>query len=265
MTFRARELPTNLRLSTAAAPSEGELGAAVELVSVSKSYGRGPGAVAALQAVTVTFARQEMTAIMGPSGAGKTTLLQCAAGLETVDSGTVRIGGVDTTGASPAQLDRVRRRQVGFVFQSYNLLPMLSVFENVVLPLRLRRERVRRGEALAVLESVGLAGLERRLPVQLSGGQQQRAAIARSLASRPDVIFADEPTGALDQTTGRQILSLLRAAVDHEARTVVMVTHDPRVAAWADRVVFIVDGRLHSEILNPTAELVSAELARWEP
>jgi len=237
---------------------------AVEMVGVRKSYGTGSTEVEALREVTVSFERGRFTAVMGPSGAGKTTLLQIAAGLEPASGGSVRIGEVELVGASTRRLDRVRRQQVGFVFQSYNLLPMLTVFENVVLPLRLRRQKVRRTEAHQVLESVGLAGLASRLPSQLSGGQQQRAAIARSLLAAPEVIFADEPTGALDQATGRQVLALLRQAVDRDGRTLVMVTHDPRVAAWADRVVFIVDGRLHSEITSPTVENVTTELSRWE-
>ena len=237
---------------------------AVELVHVRKTYGAGGAEVEALREVSVSFGRGRFTAVMGPSGAGKTTLLQIAAGLEPASAGSVKIGDTELVGASIRRLDQVRRQRVGFVFQSYNLLPMLTIFENVVLPLRLRRQRVRRAEARAVLDSVGLAKLGSRLPSQLSGGQQQRAAIARSLLARPEVIFADEPTGALDQATGRQVLALLRQAVDRDGCTMIMVTHDPRVAAWADRVVFIVDGRLHSEITDPTVENVTAELARWE-
>ncbi|HEX7662116.1 MAG TPA: ABC transporter ATP-binding protein [Pseudonocardiaceae bacterium] len=237
---------------------------AVELVNVRKTYGAGGAEVEALREVSVSFGRGRFTAVMGPSGAGKTTLLQIAAGLEPASAGSVKIGDTELVGASIRRLDQVRRQRVGFVFQSYNLLPMLTIFENVVLPLRLRRQRVRRAEARAVLDSVGLAKLGSRLPSQLSGGQQQRAAIARSLLARPEVIFADEPTGALDQATGRQVLALLRQAVDRDGCTMIMVTHDPRVAAWADRVVFIVDGRLHSEITDPTVENVTAELARWE-
>ena len=237
---------------------------AVELVNVRKTYGAGGAEVEALREVSVSFGRGRFTAVMGPSGAGKTTLLQIAAGLEPASAGSVKIGDTELVGASIRRLDQVRRQRVGFVFQSYNLLPMLTIFENVVLPLRLRRQRVLRAEARAVLDSVGLAKLVSRLPSQLSGGQQQRAAIARSLLARPEVIFADEPTGALDQATGRQVLALLRQAVDRDGCTMIMVTHDPRVAAWADRVVFIVDGRLHSEITDPTVENVTAELARWE-
>ena len=237
---------------------------AVELVNVRKTYGAGGAEVEALREVSVSFGRGRFTAVMGPSGAGKTTLLQIAAGLEPASAGSVKIGDTELVGASIRRLDQVRRQRVGFVFQSYNLLPMLTIFENVVLPLRLRRQRVRRAEARAVLDSVGLAKLGSRLPSQLSGGQQQRAAIARSLLARPEVIFADEPTGALDQATGRQVLALLRQAVDRDGCTLIMVTHDPRVAAWADRVVFIVDGRLHSEITGPTVANVTAELARWE-
>jgi putative ABC transport system ATP-binding protein len=236
----------------------------VELRSAGKKFGSGATAVEALRDVTVSFERGRFTAVRGPSGAGKTTLLQIAAGLEPASGGSVKIGDTELVGASTRSLDTVRRQQIGFVFQSYNLLPMLSVLENVVLPLRLRGQRVRHAEARQVLESVGLAGLASRLPSQLSGGQQQRAAIARSLLSRPEVIFADEPTGSLDQATGRQVLGLLRQAVDRDGRTLIMVTHDSRVAAWADRVIFIVDGRLHSEITQPTVENVTAELARWE-
>lgn len=190
--------------------------------------------------------------------------MQCAAGLERVTSGSIQIGETILTNAPSKTIDRVRRRQAGFIFQQYNLLPMLTVAENVALPLRLRGDRVRKAEVAAAVSTVGLAGLGKRLPSQLSGGQQQRAAIARALLAKPDVIFADEPTGALDQATGKQVLGLLRSAVNDNGHTLVMVTHDSRIAAWADRVIFIVDGQIHSELWQPTAEQISVEFARWE-
>ena len=237
---------------------------AIRLVSVSKSYGTKAGAVPALREVSLGFPRGAMTALMGPSGSGKSTLLQCAAGLDRPTSGEVFLGSTDLTGLGERDLDRVRRGRIGFVFQAYNLLPMLNVYQNLALPLRLAGRKPNRSEIVQVLRQVGLHGLARRLPTELSGGQQQRVAIARSLITQPEVLFADEPTGALDTTTGRQILGLLRAAVDQHGQSVVLVTHDLAAAAWADRVVFLVDGQVRGHLEHPTAEQIAVQLGRWE-
>jgi putative ABC transport system ATP-binding protein len=226
----------------------------VRLTSVTKRY----GAVAALTDVTLGFAARSFTAVMGPSGSGKSTLLQCAAGLERPDSGSVQIAGTELTTLRETRLTKLRRTRIGFVFQSFNLLPALTAAQNVALPLRLAgRRSVGVREALA---EVGLADRAAHRPSQLSGGQQQRVAIARALLTRPAVLFADEPTGALDTTAGREVLAMLRALVDEHGQTVVMVTHDPTAAAHADRVVFFRDGRAAGELLAPTAASVATFL-----
>jgi len=234
--------------------------AAVALEGVAKTYGRGEGAVRALDGVSLAFAPGSFTAIMGPSGSGKTTLLQCAAGLARPDAGSVRIGSTDVTRLPERRLARLRRRQIGFVFQSFNLLPSLTAEQNTLLPLRLAGERPRRRVAREALERVGLGDRARHRPAQLSGGQQQRVAIARALVAEPQVVFADEPTGALDTRSAREALALLRELVDEHGRTLVMVTHDPVAAAVADRVVFLADGRLVDELQAPPAELVAERM-----
>jgi putative ABC transport system ATP-binding protein len=230
---------------------------AVVLDGVTKSYGRGEGAVRALDDVSLAFEPGTFTAIMGPSGSGKTTLLQVAAGLDRADRGTVRIGLTDVTALGERRLAQLRRRHVGFVFQSFNLLPSLTAAQNVILPLRLGGERPRRGVARDALARVGLGDRAGQRPAQLSGGQQQRVAIARALVTEPEVIFADEPTGALDRRSARDVLALLREATDGDGRTVVMVTHDPVAAAIADQVVFLADGRIVDELGAPKAQLVA--------
>ncbi|MFE8959117.1 ABC transporter ATP-binding protein [Streptomyces iakyrus] len=217
---------------------------AVELHGIRKRYGRGSTAVHALRGVDLTLRPGSYTAVMGPSGSGKSTFLQCAAGLDRPTAGTVRLGGTEITGMKENKLTALRRTRIGFVFQAFNLLPSLTVEQNVVLPMRLAGHRPDRRRAAEVLHQVGLADKARRRPGQLSGGQQQRVAIARALVTRPDVVFADEPTGALDTTTATEILTLLRGAVDTHGATVVMVTHDPAAAAWADRVLFLSDGEI---------------------
>ncbi|MFD5908031.1 ABC transporter ATP-binding protein [Streptomyces massasporeus] len=217
---------------------------AVELHGVRKRYGRGGTAVHALRGIDLTLRHGSCTAVMGPSGSGKSTFLQCAAGLDRPTAGTVRLGGTEITGMKENKLTALRRTRIGFVFQAFNLLPSLTVEQNVVLPMRLAGHRPDRRRAAEVLDQVGLADKARRRPGQLSGGQQQRVAIARALVTRPDVVFADEPTGALDTTTATEILTLLRGAVDTHGATVVMVTHDPAAAAWADRVLFLSDGEI---------------------
>jgi putative ABC transport system ATP-binding protein len=233
---------------------------AIALTSVSRSYGRGESAVRALDDVSLEFPSGSFTAIMGPSGSGKTTLLQCAAGLDRPDSGSVRVGELELTELGEKRLAQLRRREVGFVFQSFNLLPSLTAAQNVVLPLRLGGQRPKRGAARAALDRVGLGKRTRHLPAELSGGQQQRVAIARALVAEPRVIFADEPTGALDTRSAREALGLLRSLVDEEGRTIVMVTHDPVAAAVADRVVFLADGRVVDALTAPRAESVAARM-----
>ena len=234
---------------------------AVVLEHVSKLYGRGEGAVAALDDVSVALPDASFTAVMGPSGSGKSTFLHMAAGLDTPTSGKVRLGGTDLTGMSEAHRTRLRRERVGFIFQAFNLMPSLSVAHNITLPLRFAGGRPDR-EWLR--EIVARTGLEQRMahrPAQLSGGQQQRVAIARALLTRPDVVFADEPTGALDTRTGADILELLRDVVDVLGATVVMVTHDPVAAAHADRALFLADGATSGHDDAPTAERVAERMA----
>ncbi|MER7954770.1 ABC transporter ATP-binding protein [Streptomyces sp. NPDC096030] len=220
--------------------------------------------VCALDGVDLDFRTGTFTAVMGPSGSGKSTLLRCAAGLDRPTGGTVELAGTALEGLSERRLTLLRRDRIGFVFQSFNLLPSLTAAQNVALPLRLAGRRVSRGEVRAALERVGLGGRERHRPGELSGGQQQRVAIARALITRPAVLFADEPTGALDSGTSREVLKLLRELVDRDGRTIVMVTHDPVAAASADRVVFLVDGRVEGELHAPTAERVAARMAGLE-
>jgi putative ABC transport system ATP-binding protein len=218
--------------------------AAVELLEVTRRYGRGRAAVLALDCVSASFGRGTMTAVMGASGSGKSTMLQCAAGLDRPTSGTVIIGGVDISRLSRRRLSVLRRQRVGFVFQALNLVPTLSVAENIALPLRLDRRRVDKQRVGALADLVGIGPQLRRLPNTLSGGQQQRVAIARALVTAPEVIFADEPTAALDPATAATVLGLLRRAVDELGQTVVVVTHSPDVAGWADRVLHLDQGRV---------------------
>ncbi|PTA47596.1 ABC transporter ATP-binding protein [Micromonospora sp. RP3T] len=233
---------------------------AVRLESVSRRYRSGRTTVHALDAVTVDFPRGTFTAVMGPSGSGKSTLLNCAAGLDRPTSGSVRLGDVELSGLSEARLTEVRRERIGFVFQAYNLLGALTVEGNVTLPLRLADRRTDRGFLHEVLTAVGLGEHRTRRPAELSGGQQQRVAIARALITRPDVVVADEPTGALDTRSGGQVLELLRRVVDDMGQTVLMVTHDPVAAAYADSVLFLADGRLAGELTRPTPAQVAARL-----
>ncbi|MEU9701137.1 ABC transporter ATP-binding protein [Streptomyces sp. NPDC047981] len=220
--------------------------------------------VRALDGVDLDFRAGTFTAVMGPSGSGKSTLLQCAAGLDRPTGGTVEVGGVGLAGLSERRLTLLRRDRIGFVFQSFNLLPSLTAAQNVALPLRLAGRRVSRGEVRAALERVGLGGRERHRPGELSGGQQQRVAIARALITRPAVLFGDEPTGALDSTTSREVLTMLRELVDRDGQTIIMVTHDPVAAARADRVVFLVDGTVAGELYRPTVEGVAGRMAGLE-
>jgi putative ABC transport system ATP-binding protein len=217
---------------------------AVRAEGLGRRYGEGEAAIDALRDVTIAFPRGQFSAVMGPSGSGKSTLLHCLAGLDHPTSGTVEIDGTALAGLSDRELTVLRRSAIGFIFQSFNLLPMLSAFDNVELPLRIAGNRDGGDRVRAVLEDVGLADRASHRPSELSGGQQQRVAIARALVSEPTVIFADEPTGNLDSASGHEILELLRRAVDESGRTVVMVTHDPRAATIADRVVLLSDGHV---------------------
>ncbi|MGH3261504.1 MAG: ABC transporter ATP-binding protein [Trebonia sp.] len=231
---------------------------------MTKTYGIGQGTVLALDNVGVSFPAGSFTAVMGPSGSGKSTLLQCAAGLERPSSGRVSIGGTELTGLGETALTRLRRDRIGFVFQSFNLVPSLTATQNVELPLRLAGRKVDPRAVHAALGAVGLADRARHRPSELSGGQQQRVAIARALATSPQVLFADEPTGALDTTTARDVLKLLRGLVTEQAQTVIVVTHDPMAAAHADRVIFLADGRIADTLERPTADAAAARMTRLE-
>ncbi|MGW0669563.1 ABC transporter ATP-binding protein [Streptomyces sp. NPDC002746] len=233
--------------------------AAVRLRSVTRSYGRKSGAVTALDGVSLDIPRATFTAVMGPSGSGKSTLLQCTAGLDRPTGGQVFLGDTELTGLSERRLTLLRRSRIGFVFQAFNLLPSLTAEQNVALPLRLAGRRPGRAEVLDVLERVGLRERAGHRPGELSGGQQQRVALARALVTRPDVLFGDEPTGALDSTTGQEVLSMMRTMVD-DGQTVIMVTHDPVAAAHADRVLFLADGRVRGELYAPDAEQIAARM-----
>lgn len=215
----------------------------------------------ALAGVDLALPRGTFTAVMGPSGSGKSTFLQCAAGLDRPTSGSVRLGGTEITGMSENELTELRRSRLGFVFQAFNLLPSLTVEQNVLLPMRLAGQRQDRRRAAEVLGQVGLADKARRRPGELSGGQQQRVAVARALVTSPDVVFADEPTGALDTGTAAEVLGLLRQAVDTLGATVVMVTHDPAAAAWADGVLFLADGTFAGGLDRGTPEQIAARMA----
>jgi putative ABC transport system ATP-binding protein len=250
-----KEVPATNPLHLAAAPP------AVALRDVRKVYGHGDGEVIALDGVDIGLETGSFTAIMGPSGSGKSTFLHVAAGLDRPTSGTVLLGDTDLGRLRERRLTILRRERIGFVFQAFNLMPSLTVAQNIALPMRLDGHRVKRSAVREVAGRVGLGNRLRHRPSQLSGGQQQRVAIARALVTRPEVVFADEPTGALDTRTGRDVLDLLRGVVDHDGHTVVMVTHDPVAAAYADRVILLADGRIVGMLDAPTADEVAERLA----
>lgn len=227
---------------------------------LSKVYGRGAAEVRALDGVDVDFAAGAFTAIMGPSGSGKSTLMHLMAGLDEATAGTVRLGDTVLTGLDDDALTRLRRDRIGFVFQSFNLLPMFTAEQNVLLPLDLAGERPDRAWVDQLVRTLNLGDRLDHRPSELSGGQQQRVAIARALVTKPDVVFADEPTGNLDSRAGAQVLSFLRRSVRELGQTVIMVTHDPAAAAYADRVVLLADGRIAGDIVDPTPESVLAGL-----
>jgi putative ABC transport system ATP-binding protein len=234
----------------------------VRLNAVSKVYGRGQSAVAALREVSASIGSGSFTAVMGPSGSGKSTFLHCAAGLDVPSSGSVRLGGIELTDMSETQLTELRRQRVGFVFQAFNLVSSLTVAENITLPLRLAGVKADPDWMAEIVSRVGLTGRTERRPAQLSGGQQQRVAIARALVTRPEVLFGDEPTGALDTMTARDVLRLLREVVDSLRQTVVMVTHDPVAASYADSVLFLADGRIVDAMSAPSADKVAERMTR---
>jgi ABC-type antimicrobial peptide transport system, ATPase component len=230
--------------------------------NVVKSYGAGDTEVRALDKISVGFARGAFTAVMGPSGSGKSTLMHCAAGLDRVTSGHVYVGDSDLSSLSERALTRLRRERIGFVFQAFNLLPTLNAEENIVLPLTLGRRPIDTEWFAEVVETVALGDRLSHRPSELSGGQQQRVAVARALVSRPEIVFADEPTGNLDSKSSAEVLSFLRAASRDAGQTIVMVTHDPVAASYAEHVVFLADGRVIDELADPTPESVLDRIAR---
>ncbi|SDB96688.1 putative ABC transport system ATP-binding protein [Sanguibacter gelidistatuariae] len=221
-----------------------------------KTYGKGTTAVHALAGVDVDFARGQFTAIMGPSGSGKSTLMHCMAGLDTPTEGTVVVDDLTVSTMNQRQLTKLRRTQLGFIFQSFNLVPTLTALENITLPLDIARRPVDRAHLAAVVKAVGLADRLKHRPSELSGGQQQRVACARALVSKPSVVFADEPTGNLDSVSSREVLTFLRSSVDELDQSVVMVTHDPVAASYAHRVLFLADGLIVAELTEPTPDSV---------
>lgn len=231
---------------------------------LSKIYGSGETRVVALDAVDVEIGQGEFTAIMGPSGSGKSTLMHCLAGLDEATSGDVFIGEVNLTKLSDNALTKLRRDSVGFVFQAFNLIPTLTAAENITLPIDIAGRKPDRAWLDMVIDTVGLRDRLGHKPAELSGGQQQRVACARALASRPDIVFADEPTGNLDSRSGAEVLGFLRRSVDEFGQTIVMVTHDPNAASYADRVLFLADGKIVDEIRNPTSEAVFTRMASFD-
>ena len=235
---------------------------AARLAGAVKTYGTGPDAVRALDGVDVAFGTGEFTAVMGPSGSGKSSLLHCIVGLDRLSEGTAIIGETDLGRLNDRELTLLRRKRVGFVFQSFNLIPSLSALENITLPLDLAGRAPDQGFLDELVDTLGLSRRLSNRPSQLSGGQQQRVAVARALLGRPDIVFADEPTGNLDSRAGAEVLAFLQHAARNRGQTIVMVTHDPVAASYADRAVFLRDGRLVGDLAAPTRECVLAELQR---
>jgi putative ABC transport system ATP-binding protein len=251
---------TSSRTITPVSPSF----AAARAVNVVKSYGTGPTAVRALDDVDVELRRGEFTAIMGPSGSGKSTLMHCLAGLDTVTSGYVAIGDVELRGLSDKKMTALRRDRIGFVFQSFNLVPTLTALENITLPIAIAGRRPDPEWLDTVIDTLGLRDRLHHRPGELSGGQQQRVAVGRALAGRPEIVFGDEPTGNLDSRSSGEVLRILRESVDRLGQTVVIVTHDPHSASYADRVLFLADGRIVDELRSPTADSVLERMKRLE-
>ncbi|GHF57615.1 ABC transporter ATP-binding protein [Streptomyces griseosporeus] len=239
-------------------------GTAARARGLTKAYGQGETTVLALDAVDVDIARGRFTAVMGPSGSGKSTLMHCLAGLDSVSAGRVWLGDTEITGLRERELTRLRRDRIGFMFQSFNLIPTLNALENITLPMDIAGRKPDPAWLEQVIDTLGLRDRLTHRPAQLSGGQQQRVACARALASRPELIFADEPTGNLDSRAGLEVLGFLREAVDDLGQTVVMVTHDPGAAAHSDLVLFLADGRIVDEMPRPTAEAVLERMKRFD-
>jgi putative ABC transport system ATP-binding protein len=246
------------------APPDARTGVAARAVGLTKTYGEGDATVRALDDVSVEFERARFSAIMGPSGSGKSTLLHCMAGLDKPTSGQVLIGDVDLTTLSEKDLTLLRRKSVGFVFQAYNLVPTLTASENITLPLDIAGQEPDKAWFDEVVDTVGIRDRLSHRPSELSGGQQQRVAGARALVNRPEIVFADEPTGNLDSKASQEILTFLRSAVKDHGQTIVMVTHDASAASFADRIVFLGDGRVVDEMLEPTTDRILDRLKSLE-
>ncbi len=239
-------------------------GIAARAAQLTTAYGEGETRVVALNAVDVEIARGQFTAIMGPSGSGKSTLMHCLAGLDTVSSGQSWIGDTEITGLKDKELTKLRRDNIGFIFQAFNLLPTLTALENITLPMDIAGRKPDQEWLRTVIETVGLRDRLNHRPAELSGGQQQRVACARALASRPQIIFGDEPTGNLDSRAGAEVLSFLQRSVREMGQTIVMVTHDPVAASYADRVLFLADGRIVDEMHKPTSDAVLERMKRFD-
>ncbi|MEV0253542.1 ABC transporter ATP-binding protein [Streptomyces sp. NPDC050732] len=250
--------------STPSAGRPGPAGIAARARGLTKAYGSGETTVLALDSVDVDIKRERFTAVMGPSGSGKSTLMHCLAGLDSVSAGQVWLGDTEITGLKERELTRLRRDRVGFMFQSFNLIPTLNALENITLPMDIAGQRPDHDWLEHVIDTLGLRDRLKHRPAQLSGGQQQRVACARALAAKPELIFADEPTGNLDSRAGLEVLGFLREAVDQLGQTVVMVTHDPGAAAHSDLVLFLGDGRIVDDMERPTAEAVLERMKRFD-
>lgn len=237
---------------------------AARAVDLTKTYGQGETQVKALDNIAVEFAAEEFTAIMGPSGSGKSTLMHCMAGLDRVSSGSTFIGDTDLAGLNDKEMTNLRRDRLGFIFQSFNLVPTLTAAENITLPLDVAGKKVDKKWFDEVTTRLGLAKRLNHRPAELSGGQQQRVACARALVAQPEIIFGDEPTGNLDSNSSREVLQILRSAVDEDKQTVVIVTHDPKAASYADRVVFLADGHIVQELYEPTMDKIHDIMAGIE-
>ena len=259
---RAEKMPAMASTTSATPIFAPTSEAAASCRNLVKVFGTGEGSVTALDDVSVDFARGAFTAIMGPSGSGKSTLMHCTAGLDSLTSGHVFIGGVDITTLAEKDLTKLRRDRIGFVFQAFNLIPTLNAIENITLPMMLAGRAPDQAWVDNVVGTVGLGDRLTHRPSELSGGQQQRVAVARALASKPEIVFADEPTGNLDSRAGAEILAFMRKATTELGQTIVMVTHDPNAASYANRVVFLADGKISDEMADPTAEKVLDRMKR---
>ncbi|MGA4841443.1 ABC transporter ATP-binding protein [Streptomyces sp. G45] len=242
----------------------GRTAVAARARGVVKAYGSGETKVVALDHIDVDIARGQFTAIMGPSGSGKSTLMHCLAGLDTVSGGQIYLDETEITGLKDKKLTQLRRDRIGFIFQAFNLLPTLNAIENITLPMDIAGRKPDKGWLDQVVQTVGLAGRLKHRPTELSGGQQQRVAVARALASRPEIIFGDEPTGNLDSRAGAEVLGFLRKSVTELGQTIVMVTHDPVAASYADRVLYLADGRIVDEMYHPTADQVLDRMKHFD-